>query len=146
MRTLLSIVIIVLLSVSVEAKGRRQIKREVIQATNAFRRSNGRGSLTESSKLTKFAQYWANELAKRCHWITSTDHSPWDIKPYRYGGENLHQIGSGTIHYHGEEAVEGWKKSKKGHRETMLKPWMKTIGVGYAKCSTSQYIVAEYST
>jgi len=111
--------------------------KEVLAATNKYRRSKGKKALTLDSKLTASAQEWAEKLAKSCEF----EHRPHHQWPSHAGAENL--AGSCEWYPQGITSVfDTWKNSP-GHNVNQLGDHrVMGVGLGQRKgcakfCSTS---------
>lgn len=115
----------------------------IIKAVNNERTSRGLNSLTENTKLDSAALNKSNHMLKNNYF----DHygfglTPWNFikaENYNYSiaGENL-ALGFNTS----EGVVSAWMKSDK-HRENILNPDFKDIGVGVVKGEFNDKNIAE---
>jgi len=102
-------------------------EKEVLGATNKYRRSKGKKSLRLDSKLTASAQEWAKKLANTCQFVHRP--FPW---PSHARGENLARLCE--WYPPGTDAFISWKNSPK-HNANMLKDSHRVMGVGFAQKS-----------
>ncbi len=129
--------IIVLGAPSVAATGNWEQK--IIELVNQFRAENNLPPLKINPTLSKAAQYQADDMALRDYFSHfSPERRDVSHRVTRQGykwqkvSENL-AAGQSTP----AGVVDGWKKSKDGHREAMIDPNVNEAGVGY------RYIVAD---
>lgn len=100
-------------------------QRELIDATNSYRISQGRRPLTPTSYLNGTAQNWADTMAR----TGSYRHNP-AIRAHtvQVRGENILFMPG---QYSAQRSVDAWITSP-GHRDNMLDPSYTKIGVGIA--------------
>merc|ERR1711936_437552 len=132
-----SIFLVLTVMVTCQESGISGFRNDLLAATNDFRRGQGKDDLSQSTRLDRMAQEWADNLAGRddCH----IEHSP-----QRPGyAENISGA-SPTMSAQG--AVQGWKNSP-GHRRNMLRDLSK-MGAGLAEmkpqCKLRWIAVAVY--
>lgn len=109
---------------------------EVLEHVNKERRSRGLAPLTLSTKLCAAADIRAKEL------LVSVSHTRPDGSPYHtvlgspkvYMAENA-AAGQSSA----ERVVQSWMESQ-GHRDNILNPNMKILGVGYYYDDSSEYL------
>merc|ERR1712212_603169 len=84
-------------------------RKDLLAVTNDFRRSQGKGNLSQSSTLERMAQEWADNVAGQddCH----LEHNP--NLPHSHA-ENLAGITASCAGAMAKVSVQGWKKSP-GH-------------------------------
>jgi uncharacterized protein YkwD len=122
-----------------------EVSKQVVAATNQFRKQEGRPELKVNAELTRAAQYFADFMARTDKYShTADDKQPWD-RAAEYGykycivAENIaYQFNSEgfTTRELTDGFIEGWKKSPH-HRENMLDPDVDDIGVGVARSATT---------
>merc|ERR1719347_1287244 len=102
-----------------------QFRKDVLDATNKYRREKGLGNLVRDSNLEHMAQNWADHLTKpeNCNDIHHNPNLPYFV------AENMALRGPTMS---GMDAVRGWKQSP-GHNKNMLRNRLTKIGVGRAK-------------
>ena len=110
--------------------------KSMITLVNAERTKAGVDSLTYSNALTEIAKIRAEEIC-RSYSHTRPDEKEWYTVSSLSRGENL-ASGNSTGYITGEGAFNDWMNSQ-GHRENILRPQFKTIGIAGYYCSTSQY-------
>lgn len=127
----------VLLAVSLTQSGKAPIREslidQVVRLTNVERQKAGVPPLSNNSLLELMASHLADELVLMGK-LVHADRQGRDLStraqmvkyPYRSIGENIAQ-GQRTA----DEVVKDWMKSK-GHRENILDPAYREIGVGQA--------------
>lgn len=106
----------------------------VIALTNAQRKSDSLGSLTENKLLDQAAQTKADDMAAKGYFahVTPDGRQPWDFiaaagYDYEYAGENL------AVRFtDSKDVVNAWMASPT-HRENILKPQYRDIGIGIAQ-------------
>lgn len=111
---------------------------EVIRLTNVQRADNGLGPLAESTILDAAALAKGNDMLARGYWahFAPDGTSPWSFflkfgYKYSYAGENLARDFPDAA-----SAVTAWMNSP-SHRENMLNPNYKDIGIGVVEGSLS---------
>jgi len=98
-------------------------QKEVLHATNVYRKSQGKKPLDLSNSLSSRAQNWADTMKSKCLW----EHTPWNQRPYGWS-ENLYmEYGKATV---GTSPIDSWIESP-GHNKNMLGDWT-VMGVGLA--------------
>lgn len=104
---------------------------EVIRLTNVQRAANGLSGVTENSVLDSAALAKGNDMLAKGYWahFAPDGTSPWSFflsfgYKYKYAGENLARDFSNA-----NDAVNAWMNSP-SHRENMLNPNYKDIGIG----------------
>lgn len=111
---------------------------EVIRLTNAERVNNGLAPLSTNSTLSQAALAKGNDMLSKGYWahFAPDGTSPWGFflsfgYKYKYAGENLARdfADAGT-------AVSAWMNSP-SHRENILNPNYKDIGIGVVEGSLS---------
>jgi uncharacterized protein YkwD len=118
-----------------------EVAEQIVQATNAFRRQEGRSPVTVQAELTKAADYFARYMARTEQYSHDADGSqPWE-RAAKFGYaycmvlENIaYQYSSRgfTSQALAEAFVQGWKESP-GHRRNMLDPDVSETGVAIAQ-------------
>lgn len=108
-------------------------RSRVIELVNQFREENNLPALRENSKLDQLSENYSQKMANEdfvAHKSPDGDRVGERASAVGYQWqlvlENL-QAGEETP----ENAVAAWKASKDGHREAMLNPKIKDIGIGY---------------
>lgn len=100
----------------------------ILQYTNAIRMANGLSPVVKNPALDGIAQDWADHLVR----VGELNHRPkhWESYPASVpaGGENVLQAWDDYSSY---ELVKMWFDSP-GHREILLDPRAKSLGVGVA--------------
>lgn len=106
-------------------------KETIINLTNQERTSRGLGALTESSALDQGATLKGQDMFAKDYWahFAPDGTSPWYFfnqvsYKYIYAGENLARDFSTSA-----GVIAGWMASQ-GHRDNMLNPNFKDIGIG----------------
>lgn len=125
----------------------QDLENEVLALVNEIRKKNNLKPLVEQNDLARAARYHAKDMALDDY----VEHFSFDRKGKKlikqcetfvrierfismnYLGENI-AAGKATA----KETVDGWMKSK-GHRENILNPNFKYLGVGYYFKSSSIY-------
>lgn len=105
---------------------------QVIDLVNVERQAEGLGLLVGNDLLTEAAQKYAQKMADEgffAHQDPNTGQMPWDRATavgYQWTmiGENIAEGQTSP-----EMVMEGWMNSK-GHRENILRPEFKEIGIG----------------
>ncbi|MDE6182060.1 MAG: hypothetical protein K2F59_02490 [Eubacteriales bacterium] len=110
----------------------RIIEEEVVRIVNEERIKNGLQPLQISEDLMKTAREKSEDMATR-NYVSHTDPDGYNMATDLKVAEN---ITGGN--YTPAGAVDDWLNSK-GHRDNILNPNYKYIGVGYAKNSNSEY-------
>jgi uncharacterized protein YkwD len=119
--------------------------KRVFEATNRFRKEEGRSELKENPQLTEAAGYFAKFMASTDKYGHEADgKTPAErAREYKYDycgiDENIAFVYSSEGYGTGEVAqglVEGWKKSP-GHRKNMLDPDMIEAGMAVARSEKS---------
>jgi len=124
---------------------------QVIYLTNLKRRENGLPPLRWNHQLQDAARWFANDAAARasayCGHEDSLGRNPGARFTY-FGYQNSHAWGENVVCglTRPESAVNGWMNSP-GHRQNLLHPLYREIGVGYIQNSTTNrgYISQEFS-
>lgn len=112
---------------------------EVLRLVNAERAKKGVGALTLDTKLCSAAQIRANELTRKFSHErpdgTSYDTALKEVNADRYStwGENI-AAGQESP----QDVFNSWMNSK-GHRENMLDPDYKKMGLGYVYNANTDY-------
>ncbi|WLR52974.1 stalk domain-containing protein [Bacillus tianshenii] len=110
----------------------KEIEKEIFHLTNQQRIKNGLKPLILDVQTTKIAQLKSKDFHENNYFDhqSPTYGSPFEMMKqfgidYAYAGENI------AAGYQSAKAVvQGWMKSP-GHRENILKPEYKRLGVGY---------------
>jgi uncharacterized protein YkwD len=119
--------------------------KQVFEATNRFRKEEGRSELKENPRLEEAASYFAKFMATTDKYGHEADgKQPADrAKEHGYDfcgiDENIAFVYSSAGYNTGEVVkglVEGWKKSP-GHRKNMLDPDMMEAGMAVARSEKS---------
>jgi uncharacterized protein YkwD len=119
--------------------------KKVFEATNQFRKGEGRSELKENAELKEAAAYFAKFMASTDKYGHEADgKSPADrARDHKYDfcgiEENIAYVYSSEGYDTGEVVqglVEGWKKSP-GHRRNMLEPDMMEAGMAVARSEKS---------
>ncbi len=117
-----------------------RVRKLVLEETNQFRKENGKGKLTENTKLASAAQDFAEFMARTDKYSHTADgKEPWQRMAdhgYEYclAEENIEWQLNGegfTTEELAHALVEGWKKSPP-HRKNMLNDYVQEIGIGVA--------------
>ncbi len=113
---------------------------EVLQRTNTFRLTRARGKLSHSQALTEAAQKQACFMARTREMSHSgaggsTVGDRVSAEGYRWGfvAENV-----AAGHPSGRAVFTGWRNSP-GHRQNMLAPEARDIGIGIAQADGTLY-------
>lgn len=108
--------------------------RDVLKYVNAFRASKEKPPLRLNAILSRAAQAHAQDMARRDYFDhnspegrTAGDRAQRAGYRFQYWRENL-AVGQETP----KQVVDGWIRSRTGHREAMLDDLMKEVGIGYA--------------
>lgn len=110
------------INVKIDGRYNYDLANKVVEISNRERTSRGVSALTMDANLTKIAEDRAKEIAL----YFSHDRPNGDKwETLKVNGENIH-YGSSTA----EDAVSEWMSSTMGHRENILEPRFKSIGVG----------------
>ncbi|WP_062213199.1 S-layer homology domain-containing protein [Demequina oxidasica] len=105
----------------------------ILDATNSYRGSNGRGDLTRDGSIDYVAQRWAQKMLAS----DTLAHNPsyGDQMPQQglgAWGENVaYACGYGGVKANSATIMSSWKKSD-GHRKNMLNGSYTHIGIGFA--------------
>jgi len=139
------------------------IEAAIVEMTNQARQQEGVASLRSDAALADIARYHSGDMAEREYLAhTSPEGVSVSDRYERFGYACRVPLGGGTYAtgsenigytYHGERVVnygyiddekdvaeslvDGWMASP-GHRENMLKPYWRNIGVGVAITETSE--------
>ena len=139
------------------------IEAAIVEMTNQARQQEGVSSLRSDADLADIARYHSSDMAEREYLAhTSPEGISVSDRYERFGyacrvpvGGNTYATGSENIGYtyHGERVVDygyvadeeavaeslvdGWMASP-GHRENMLRPYWRNIGVGVAITETGE--------
>merc|ERR1719233_1440515 len=100
-----SIFLVLTIMATCDDPGLNVFRKDMLAATNDFRRSQGKGNLSQSSTLERMAQEWADNEAGRddCHW----EHNP--NLPDSHA-ENMAAITASCAGAMAKVSVQGWKK------------------------------------
>jgi uncharacterized protein YkwD len=131
-----------------------RVEQLIVEATNQFRKQEGRGRLRLNPQLAKAAREFAQYMARTGQFShTADDKQPWErtaAQGYQdcIVAENIawEENPSGfTSRSLADAFVEGWKKSPH-HRKNMLDPELDEIGVGvaYSKETGRYYAVQDF--
>lgn len=123
----------------------------IIHLTNLKRREYGLPPLRWNQELQEAARWFANDAAGRptpyCGHTDTLARTPGDRFIY-FGYRNIHAWGENVVCglTRPESAINGWMNSA-GHRQNLLHPLYREIGVGYAQNATTGrgYISQEFS-
>ena len=123
----------------------------IIHLTNLKRREYGLPPLRWNQELQEAARWFAGDAAGRaapyCGHTDTLDRTPGDRFIY-FGYRNIHAWGENVVCglTRPESAINGWMNST-GHRQNLLHPLYREIGVGYAQNATTGrgYIAQEFS-
>lgn len=139
---LLALGVLVILSPSLPAEAQRASPRVTYEtrafaATNNRRAAHDRSALRQQECVQGFAQRWATHMARR------GDFSHQSLTPImrrcglRMAGENI-ALGYST----GGAVVRGWMHSA-GHRENILRPGYRLMGIGARQDSEGRWWVSQ---
>ena len=128
-------------SISVNGKWKNEetvssnFAQEILQLVNYERAKEHLKPLKLSSSMNHYAQIRAKEITKKFSHTRPSGYSCFTVipKPYRTVGENI-AAGQRSA----SEVVAAWMNSK-GHRENILNPNFKELGMGYLYLPDSQY-------
>ena len=128
-------------SISVNGKWKNQetvssnFAQEVLELVNYERAKEHLKPLKLSSSMNHYAQIRAKEITKKFSHTRPSGYSCFTVipKPYRTVGENI-AAGQRSA----SEVVAAWMNSK-GHRENILNPNFKELGMGYLYLPASKY-------
>ncbi|GEM_PF-1694298 len=114
-------------------------QRELIDATNSYRISQGRRPLTPTAYLNGTAQSWADTMAR----TGAYGHNPAIIaRTVQVRAENIIMM---TGPYSTQRSMDAWINSP-GHRDNLLDPSYTKIGVGIATTPDGRtYAVQNFS-
>ncbi len=109
--------------------------REVLELVNYERAKEHLKPLKLSSSLNHYAQIRAKEITKKFSHTRPSGYSCFTVipKPYRTVGENI-AAGQRSA----KEVVAAWMNSP-GHRENIMNPKFKELGMGYLYLPDSKY-------
>ncbi|MGR9546567.1 CAP domain-containing protein [Priestia megaterium] len=117
---------------NVPTKANTSEKQQVINIVNEKRKAAGLNPLTENWELSRVAQYKAEDMHDKGYFDhnSPTYGSPFKMMKdfgikYGYAGENIAKGQRSP-----QEVMNSWMNSQ-GHRENILSPNFKHIGVGY---------------
>ena len=102
----------------------RKMEEEVVRLVNEERAKYGLEPLEISEKLMQTAKIKSNDMSTR-NYFAHTDPDGYNMARDLNVGENIASMGMSP-----KGVVNGWLNSKKGHREQILNPNYKYIGVG----------------
>jgi len=136
------------------------VEDEVIERTNTIRSSRGLPELSERDELNEMAQHHSNDMARDrfySHGSTNGDSVSDRFDEFapqcRSGSENIHMgrtesdmrvyesseiVNTRTVDGMARYLVQGWMNSP-GHRENMLDPQWRSVGVGVAVLPNGQF-------
>ena len=128
-------------SISVNGKWKNEetvssnFAQEILQLVNYERAKEHLKPLKLSSSMNHYAQIRAKEITKKFSHTRPSGYFCFTVipKPYRIVGENI-AAGQRSSN----EVVAAWMNSK-GHRENILNPNFKELGMGYLYLPDSQY-------
>lgn len=128
-------------SISVNGKWKNEetvssnFAQEILQLINYERAKEHLKPLKLSSSMNHYAQIRAKEITKKFSHTRPSGYSCFTVipKPYRTVGENI-AAGQRSA----SEVVAAWMNSK-GHRENILNPNFKELGMGYLYLPDSKY-------
>lgn len=118
-----------------------RVKRLILQATNKFRASQGRGELKENEALDRAAQGFAEYMARTDRFGHTVDgKQPWErvtAAGYQYSIvlENIaweYNSAGFSAEQLARAFVRGWENSPP-HRKNLLDPDVRDLGVGVAR-------------
>ena len=109
--------------------------REVLELVNEERAKEHLKPLKLSSSLNHYAQVRAKEITKKFSHTRPSGYSCFTVipEPYRTVGENI-AAGQRSA----EEVVQAWMDSP-SHRENIMNPKFKELGMGYLYLPDSKY-------
>ena len=109
--------------------------QEVLDLVNDERAKEHLNPLKLSSSLNHYAQIRAKEITKSFSHTRPSGYSCFTVipKPYRMVGENI-AAGQRSA----KEVVQAWMDSP-GHRENIMNPKFKELGMGYVYLPNSKY-------
>lgn len=109
--------------------------QEVLDLVNVERAKEHLNPLKLSSSLNHYAQIRAKEITKSFSHTRPSGYSCFTVipKPYRMVGENI-AAGQRSA----KEVVQAWMDSP-GHRENIMNPKFKELGMGYVYLPDSKY-------
>lgn len=109
--------------------------QEVLELVNQEREKEHLRPLKLSSSLSHYAQIRAKEITKKFSHTRPSGYSCFTVipKPYRMVGENI-AAGQRSA----KEVVDAWMNSK-GHRENIMNPNFRELGMGYVYLPDSKY-------
>ena len=102
----------------------RKMEEEVVRLVNEERVKYGLQPLEISEKLMQTAKIKSKDMSTK-NYFAHTDPDSYNIARDLNVGENIASMGMSP-----KGVVNGWLNSKKGHREQILNPDYKYIGVG----------------
>lgn len=113
----------------------KNFAQEVLDLVNVERRREHLKPLKLSNDLNHYAQIRAKEITKKFSHTRPSGYSCFTVipKPYKTVGENI-AAGQPSA----EAVVEAWMNSP-GHRENIMNPNFKELGVGYLYVEDSKY-------
>ncbi len=109
--------------------------KEVLELVNEERAKEHLKPLKLSSSLNHYAQIRAKEITKKFSHTRPSGYSCFTVipKPYKMVGENI-AAGQRSA----EEVVQAWMDSP-SHRENIMNPKFKELGMGYLYLPDSKY-------
>jgi uncharacterized protein YkwD len=124
------------------------LERELIDATNAYRREKGLETLKPSVKLISIAQGHARNMARQDKYGDSDrnghvlDGKSADDR-VKNGGYDFSRLAENVGYQHNRpdpaaSMMDGWKKSR-GHRKNMLLPDVTELGIGAAQGKSGRW-------
>lgn len=119
----------------VEEKVSNNFAREVLELVNYERGKEHLKPLKLSNSLNHYAQIRAKEITKKFSHTRPSGYSCFTVipKPYKVVGENI-AAGQRSA----KEVVQAWMDSP-GHRENIMNPKFRELGMGYLYLPDSKY-------
>ncbi len=125
----------------------QQVRKQIVERTNTFRKEHKRASLERNEKLDQAAQAFADYMARTGRYGHSADGNAPQERIAKQGYEScmvaeniatrFQTTGFGTDSL-AEGLMQGWIESP-GHRENLLRPHVTQTGVGIAVAESGVY-------
>lgn len=112
----------------------KRVEQATLKYINRLRKINRMGNVSIDGKLTKYANGKASQQAKQNALIHGNVFAEVDRLGFWLQTENLAMVGKAkvpTADQLAKELVNNLFYADQGHRETLLNPHMKKVGIGY---------------
>lgn len=114
-------------------------QRELLDATNRYRRANGLSTLKAEPTLNNVAQDWSRQLAASGQFHHRPNFADSYPKGWRGAAENIAKLGANAT---ADDMVRAWANSP-GHRANMMDPKATHLGVGVSVARDGSQIAVQ---